>query len=1211
MIQTVGKHLAFQKALQDATLAAQRNAPVLIYGETGTGKGMLAEFIHRRSGRRGKFVSLNCASFQANLFESELFGYQKGAFTGAAKDTPGLFETAEGGTLFLDEIGDTPLELQPKLLRALEQGMIRRVGGLSEIPVNTRLVCATNRDLQELIREGRFREDLFYRINAFVVRLPALRSRIEDIPELAEHFLAQIAREAGTVTPALSPGALKVLQDYAWPGNVRELRSVLAFAAAQAGGRATIAAENLPAHLSGRDGGQSLAAGHLGSLFAEVSRHGFHDAQSWARFLLSLVRANGDNLLARGDMLPFLRTLRGPEPTDNSLVNEWQRTVKPAVLSLGLLHEEGKKVRVDLPACERASEPTQAEDTDQPETDSATASPQPALRQEPRRTNMAAHRTSFVGRQAEAAQLARLITDGPGNLVTVSGPGGTGKTRLAQEVARAVANQFPGGAWFADLTESRNIEGVAYAVARALGVPLTSSAAPEVAVAGLLESRGPTLLVLDNMEQAVRAAAPTVGNWAARAPNVKFVVTSRFLLGLEGEVELELLPLPLPADGASLADIEASAAGRLFIDRARISHLNFRVTAANAGAVVAICRRLEGMPLAIELAAARVAIMQPEQIAERLDKLFALLKSTRRDLAPRQQSLTATIDWSYDLLSVPEREAFAQLAAFRGGFHLEAAEAVLDLSGLPQAPPVMDLVQSLREKSLLRATDTPTGVHFAMYETIREYAAEKWQAMADAARRDELARRHARCFRGYLQQWDKLIFTGRALEALQRLELARANLEAALAWVAEQAGDEECRKLLIELTTASVNLLRVRGPARMRVPALRRALQACEGGTVEERVSVMIALGMAERESGDVAAGNRITDEALELATQAGLQRMVALGWFQKASAAFAEGRLDKAQEMHQRALELFRTMGDRGNEARVLSRMALATAHQGNPERALELVAQAEQMMRAQDDQPGLAQALTTRSNILFHRSAFREALVCINAAAEIYTRLDDRRQLAMINGNRALLSRQLRLLDDALRLMHETGEQAAELGDLQTLATNHMNMGLLYLDLDRLDDAERSFRTGAAMFEQQSRPHMRAVCLENLATLRALRGDVAGGIAEIRALLAGLDNDASLRGGVLVSLAELQLMAGDHAGALGTAGESRAALESAGITHNRDYFRSLLCHARALKESGQTEEARSLAGKAMALAGTLGFTAQDASPRVRRDLAAAESLL
>jgi two-component system NtrC family response regulator len=205
---------------------APTDATVLLLGESGTGKELLARALHGLSGRAGgPFVAINCAAIPDTLLESELFGYEKGAFTGAVKQTRGKIEHAQHGTLFLDEVGDMPLTLQAKLLRFLQQRVIERVGGRQEIPVDVRVVCATNQDLQELTRQGRFREDLYYRINEVGVRIPPLRERDEDVVVLARALLDDYARQHGRTLRGFSPDAIRAIQAYRWPGNVRELEN--------------------------------------------------------------------------------------------------------------------------------------------------------------------------------------------------------------------------------------------------------------------------------------------------------------------------------------------------------------------------------------------------------------------------------------------------------------------------------------------------------------------------------------------------------------------------------------------------------------------------------------------------------------------------------------------------------------------------------------------------------------------------------------------------------------------------------------------------------------------------------------------------------------------------------------------------------------------------------------------------------------------------
>jgi DNA-binding NtrC family response regulator len=239
--------------------AARSASTVLITGESGTGKELVARAVHDLSGRKGNFVPVNCSAIPAELIESELFGHTGQAFTGAKQARAGLFEAADGGTLFLDEIGELPLAVQPKLLRALQEGAVRRVGAEHERIVNVRTVAATNRDLEEEVQTGRFREDLYWRLNVIHLRVPALRERPFDIPLLVEHFLTKAAKAAATEPLDVLPETLALLTAYSWPGNVRELENAVERAVAFANG-ARLTPDDLPERLRASGGAAAFIA---------------------------------------------------------------------------------------------------------------------------------------------------------------------------------------------------------------------------------------------------------------------------------------------------------------------------------------------------------------------------------------------------------------------------------------------------------------------------------------------------------------------------------------------------------------------------------------------------------------------------------------------------------------------------------------------------------------------------------------------------------------------------------------------------------------------------------------------------------------------------------------------------------------------------------------------------------------------------------------
>jgi len=227
-LDLIGSSAKFRALLDNVDMVAPVDSAVLIQGETGTGKEVIARAIHEASPRRkNRFVALNCAAIPSTLLESELFGYEKGAFTGAVAQTLGRFQTADRGTLFLDEIGDLPLELQPKLLRALQEKQIERLGGGQTLQVDVRVIAATNQHLERLVEEKKFRMDLYYRLNVFPMTLPPLREREEDIPLLAEYFVQKFATQQGKVIDTIPDEVMAALEHHDWPGNVRELQNVI------------------------------------------------------------------------------------------------------------------------------------------------------------------------------------------------------------------------------------------------------------------------------------------------------------------------------------------------------------------------------------------------------------------------------------------------------------------------------------------------------------------------------------------------------------------------------------------------------------------------------------------------------------------------------------------------------------------------------------------------------------------------------------------------------------------------------------------------------------------------------------------------------------------------------------------------------------------------------------------------------------------------
>lgn len=430
--------------------------------------------------------------------------------------------------------------------------------------------------------------------------------------------------------------------------------------------------------------------------------------------------------------------------------------------------------------------------------------------------NLPAQLTSFIGREAELQALERLVTEGAARLVTLTGPGGTGKTRLALQASARLLNSFPDGIWLVELAPLTDPSLVQLTVASTLGLH-ESPGRPILQT--LIEHLGSKhlLLILDNCEHVVEEAASMAGYLLQACPRLQILATSREILGTMGETPFRVPSLALPGpQSATLEELAGCESVRLFVERARTGQPAFDLSEANAPVVARICQRLDGIPLAIELAAARVRVLTVEQIAARLDDSFRLLTGGSRTVLSRHQTLRALIDWSYNLLSPEERVLFVRLSVFAGGFNLEAAENVCsDLgSGINQSAGdfnlaggvrldsdlILDLLTQLIDKSLVipiegpvaGGFEPPTGAEtrFRMLETIRQYARDK---LHDAGGGTSVRDRHLAYFLLLAEEAEPYLRRGSQITWLDRLDTELDNIRLALEWSLARRVDEGLR----------------------------------------------------------------------------------------------------------------------------------------------------------------------------------------------------------------------------------------------------------------------------------------------------------------------------------------------------------------------------------------------------------------------------------
>ena len=519
----------------------------------------------------------------------------------------------------------------------------------------------------------------------------------------------------------------------------------------------------------------------------------------------------------------------------------------------------------------------------------------PPLRSEAtRRHNLPVALNSFVGRSHDLEQLEGLLADA--RLLTLTGVGGAGKTRTALELAARNLDRFPDGAWLVELSRVREPALVPAEVAGALGM---LSGAPSEGPAALEEWLGECLLarrlllVLDNCEHLVEAAARFAHLVLSRAPDVTILATSREMLGLPGEVAFPLPPLSLPPpDARSLDELAASDAVSLFCERARAAQPGFGLTEANSAAVAQICRRLDGIPLALELAAARLRVLGAQQVAQRLDHRFQLLTEGGRTATERHHTLRAAIDWSYDLLPASEQAALRRLSVFPGTFDLEAAEAVV--GDAPEGPglgfPVLDLISRLVEKSLVVA-EADEVVRYRLLETLRDYGADR---LAEAGETEETRRGHRDFFLSLADDWSKQAGGFLWAEPWTRGgEIEQDNFRAALEWSLVRGEHAPAVRMLGALWLHWWYA----GHVDLRA-WLERVLGGSERSVDPFQWQLLDALALKAEEDGDGPRAVTLAREALELTQELGDRKAMAVARMLLGIRLLASGNRTEAQAM-------------------------------------------------------------------------------------------------------------------------------------------------------------------------------------------------------------------------------------------------------------------------------------------------------------------------